>query len=89
MCSRATVGDRATTGEGELREALRARRLPLWRPSQGQVGHNRLSQVHGLRGQISLAERIELDNYDIAHWSLGLDLKIIVLTVAALFRNAE
>jgi exopolysaccharide biosynthesis polyprenyl glycosylphosphotransferase len=47
------------------------------------------AQVHGLRGQTSLAERVELDNYYIAHWSLGLDLKIVLLTVAALFRNAE
>ncbi len=47
------------------------------------------AQVHGLRGQTSLAERIELDNYYIAHWSLALDLKILLLTFAALFRNAE
>jgi lipopolysaccharide/colanic/teichoic acid biosynthesis glycosyltransferase len=47
------------------------------------------AQVHGLRGQTSLAERVELDNYYIAHWSLGLDLKIVLLTFAALFRNAE
>ena len=47
------------------------------------------AQVHGLRGQTSLAERIELDNYYIAHWSLGLDLKVVLLTFAALFRNAE
>jgi lipopolysaccharide/colanic/teichoic acid biosynthesis glycosyltransferase len=45
--------------------------------------------VHGLRGQKSLAESVELDNYYIAHWSLGLDLKILVLTLVALFRNAE
>ncbi len=47
------------------------------------------AQVHGLRGQTSLAERVELDNYYIAHWSLALDLKILILTVLALFRNAE
>jgi exopolysaccharide biosynthesis polyprenyl glycosylphosphotransferase len=47
------------------------------------------AQVHGLRGQTSLAERVEWDNYYIAHWSLGLDLKILALTVIALFRNAE
>jgi exopolysaccharide biosynthesis polyprenyl glycosylphosphotransferase len=47
------------------------------------------AQVHGLRGQTSLLERVEWDNYYIAHWSLGLDLKILVLTVRALFRNAE
>jgi exopolysaccharide biosynthesis polyprenyl glycosylphosphotransferase len=47
------------------------------------------AQVHGLRGQTSLAERVEWDNYYIAHWSLGLDLKILTLTFVALFRNAE
>jgi exopolysaccharide biosynthesis polyprenyl glycosylphosphotransferase len=47
------------------------------------------AQVHGLRGKTSLSERVEWDNYYIAHWSLGLDVKIILLTFAALFRNAE
>jgi exopolysaccharide biosynthesis polyprenyl glycosylphosphotransferase len=47
------------------------------------------AQVHGLRGQTSLAERVEWDNYYIAHWSLGLDVKILALTLLALFRNAE
>lgn len=47
------------------------------------------AQVHGLRGQTSLAERVEWDNYYIAHWSLALDLKIALLTVLALFRNAD
>jgi exopolysaccharide biosynthesis polyprenyl glycosylphosphotransferase len=47
------------------------------------------AQVHGLRGQTSLAERVEWDNYYIAHWSLGLDVKVLVLTVAALLRKAE
>ncbi len=47
------------------------------------------AQVHGLRGQTSLAERVEWDNYYIAHWSLALDLKIALLTIIALFRNAD
>jgi lipopolysaccharide/colanic/teichoic acid biosynthesis glycosyltransferase len=47
------------------------------------------AQVHGLRGQTSLAERVEWDNYYIAHWSLGLDFKILALTFAAMFHNAE
>jgi exopolysaccharide biosynthesis polyprenyl glycosylphosphotransferase len=47
------------------------------------------AQVHGLRGQTSLAERVEWDNYYIAHWSLGLDLRILALTVVSLFHNAE
>lgn len=47
------------------------------------------AQVHGLRGQTSLADRLEWDNYYIEHWSLGLDLKILVLTVVAVFRPSE
>jgi exopolysaccharide biosynthesis polyprenyl glycosylphosphotransferase len=47
------------------------------------------AQVHGLRGQTSLAERVEWDNYYIAHWSIGLDLKILALTLVAMFRDAE
>jgi exopolysaccharide biosynthesis polyprenyl glycosylphosphotransferase len=47
------------------------------------------AQVHGLRGQTSLAERVAWDNYYIAHWSLGLDVKILVLTLVAVFRHAE
>jgi exopolysaccharide biosynthesis polyprenyl glycosylphosphotransferase len=47
------------------------------------------AQVHGLRGQTSLAERVEWDNYYIAHWSLALDLKIALLTIIAVFRNAD
>lgn len=47
------------------------------------------AQVHGLRGKTSLAERVEWDNYYIAHWSLALDLKILLLTVLALLRGSE
>jgi exopolysaccharide biosynthesis polyprenyl glycosylphosphotransferase len=47
------------------------------------------AQVHGLRGQTSLAERVEWDNYYIAHWSLALDFKIALLTVIALLRGAD
>jgi lipopolysaccharide/colanic/teichoic acid biosynthesis glycosyltransferase len=47
------------------------------------------AQVHGLRGQTSLAERVEWDNYYIAHWSLALDLKILALTFGALLHSAE
>ncbi len=44
------------------------------------------AQVHGLRGQTSIADRVEWDNYYIANWSLKLDLKILLLTVAELLR---
>jgi exopolysaccharide biosynthesis polyprenyl glycosylphosphotransferase len=45
------------------------------------------AQVNGLRGKSSLAQRVELDNYYIENWSFWLDVKILLLTVVALFRG--
>jgi exopolysaccharide biosynthesis polyprenyl glycosylphosphotransferase len=42
------------------------------------------AQVHGLRGETSLADRIEWDNFYIENWSFWLDLKIVVMTLPAL-----
>ena len=39
------------------------------------------AQVNGLRGQTSLADRVEYDNHYIDNWSFGLDLKIVLLTM--------
>jgi putative colanic acid biosysnthesis UDP-glucose lipid carrier transferase len=39
------------------------------------------AQVHGWRGATSLEKRIEYDLYYIQHWSLRLDLKIMLMTV--------
>jgi lipopolysaccharide/colanic/teichoic acid biosynthesis glycosyltransferase len=49
------------------------------------------AQVHGLRGETSLSDRIEWDNWYIENWSPWLDLKILALTVPALLsgRGAE
>jgi exopolysaccharide biosynthesis polyprenyl glycosylphosphotransferase len=47
------------------------------------------AQVHGLRGQTSIADRAEWDNYYIENWSLLLDFKILVLTVLAVLRPTE
>jgi exopolysaccharide biosynthesis polyprenyl glycosylphosphotransferase len=47
------------------------------------------SQVNGLRGQTSIADRVEWDNYYIRNWSLGLDLKIMMLTVAEILRMRD
>lgn len=44
------------------------------------------AQVRGLRGQTSIADRVEWDNFYIQNWSLWLDLKIIALTMAEVFR---
>jgi Undecaprenyl-phosphate glucose phosphotransferase len=48
------------------------------------------AQVNGLRGNTSLEKRIEYDLEYIEHWSLGVDLKIIALTVVRILveRNA-
>jgi lipopolysaccharide/colanic/teichoic acid biosynthesis glycosyltransferase len=44
------------------------------------------AQVNGLRGQTSIADRVEWDNYYIQNWSLRLDLKIIALTLVEVLR---
>jgi Undecaprenyl-phosphate glucose phosphotransferase len=48
------------------------------------------AQVHGLRGNTALDKRIEYDLEYIERWSLGLDLKIIALTIVRILfeRNA-
>ena len=45
-----------------------------------------LAQVRGLRGQTSIAERVEWDNFYIQNWSVWLDLRIILMTVAEVLR---
>jgi exopolysaccharide biosynthesis polyprenyl glycosylphosphotransferase len=47
------------------------------------------AQVNGLRGQTSLSDRIQADNYYIENWSLFLDLKILLMTAAALIQRSE
>ncbi len=45
------------------------------------------AQVHGLRGDTSIADRVEWDNYYIENRSFWLDLKIIALTIPAVLRH--
>jgi Undecaprenyl-phosphate glucose phosphotransferase len=45
------------------------------------------AQVNGWRGDTSIEERIKCDIYYIEHWSLGLDIKILFLTVYKGFVN--
>jgi len=46
------------------------------------------AQVHGLRGNTSLKDRVEWDNYYIENWSPWLDFKILLLTVRDVLRFA-
>lgn len=47
------------------------------------------AQVNGYRGQTSIEDRVEWDNYYIEHWSLALDVRIMFMTVITLFRPSE
>jgi exopolysaccharide biosynthesis polyprenyl glycosylphosphotransferase len=44
------------------------------------------AQVNGLRGQTSIGDRVEWDNYYIRNWSLRLDLRIVALTLTEILR---
>ena len=44
------------------------------------------AQVSGLRGQTSIADRVEWDNHYVRNWSLRLDLRIVALTLAEVLR---
>ncbi len=47
------------------------------------------SQVNGLRGKTSLADRVEWDNYYIENWSFWLDFKILLLTFLSVLRPSR
>jgi exopolysaccharide biosynthesis polyprenyl glycosylphosphotransferase len=51
------------------------------------VGLTGLAQVSGLRGDTPIADRARFDNYYIENWSLWLDLKVVVRTVAEVLRG--
>lgn len=46
-----------------------------------KVGITGWAQVNGWRGDTSIHERVECDLYYLRNWSMGLDLKIIALTM--------
>ncbi len=45
------------------------------------------AQVNGLRGDTSIRERTKYDLYYIEHWSLWLDIKIMILTLLRFLRD--
>jgi lipopolysaccharide/colanic/teichoic acid biosynthesis glycosyltransferase len=48
-----------------------------------------LAQVNGLRGKTSIRDRVAYDNHYVEHWSLALDVKILLQTIRAVFDPAE
>lgn len=58
------------------------RKIPCYvQRHQVQAGMTGWAQVHGWRGNTSLRHRVQCDLYYISHWSLWLDLKILVMTL--------
>jgi len=54
---------------------------------QVRPGMTGWAQVNGLRGDTSIAERVNFDIYYIENWSLGFDMKILFLTFFKGFIN--
>ena len=44
------------------------------------------AQIHGLRGDTSIEDRVRFDNYYVENWSPVLDLKIIIRTVGSMLQ---
>jgi lipopolysaccharide/colanic/teichoic acid biosynthesis glycosyltransferase len=51
------------------------------------VGLTGWAQVHGLRGETSIAQRVRFDNSYIEHWSIWRDVVIALRTVGVLLRR--
>jgi exopolysaccharide biosynthesis polyprenyl glycosylphosphotransferase len=51
------------------------------------VGVTGLAAVEGLRGDTSVRDRAYFDNWYIEHWSLWLDVKVLIRTVLAVLRG--
>ena len=54
---------------------------------QVRPGMTGWAQIHGYRGDTSIKKRIECDLYYIENWTLGLDIKILFLTIFKGFVN--
>ncbi|MBR3978631.1 MAG: undecaprenyl-phosphate glucose phosphotransferase [Oscillospiraceae bacterium] len=56
---------------------------------QVRPGMTGWAQVHGLRGDTSIEERVKYDIWYINHWSVSLDIKILLKTIFGGFVNNE
>jgi lipopolysaccharide/colanic/teichoic acid biosynthesis glycosyltransferase len=65
------------------------RSLPdYWARHLVRPGITGWAQINGLRGHVSIAERLRYDLQYVADWSLGLDARILLLTTRAVCRDA-
>lgn len=51
------------------------------------VGLTGLAQVSGLRGDTPISDRARFDNFYIEHWSIWLDIKVVLRTIGEVFRG--
>ena len=77
------VGPRPERPEYVRRFAGECRRYN--RRHRVKSGITGLSQVSGLRGQTSIVERAEYDNFYVQNWSFWLDFKIALRTIRVVF----
>ena len=54
-----------------------------------KAGMTGWAQVNGLRGDTPLEDRIRYDLYYVQNWSLWFDVRILFLTVARVFKDAN
>jgi exopolysaccharide biosynthesis polyprenyl glycosylphosphotransferase len=52
-----------------------------------KAGMTGWAQVNGLRGQASIEERTKYDVFYVENWSLAFDVKILLKTIATVFRD--
>jgi lipopolysaccharide/colanic/teichoic acid biosynthesis glycosyltransferase len=52
-----------------------------------RAGMTGWAQVNGLRGQTSITERTKYDLFYVENWSLAFDVKILLKTIGAVFRD--
>jgi lipopolysaccharide/colanic/teichoic acid biosynthesis glycosyltransferase len=66
------------------------RNLPdYWARHLVRPGITGWAQINGLRGHVSIAERLRFDLQYVADWTLLLDVRILLLTTAAVCRDSR
>jgi exopolysaccharide biosynthesis polyprenyl glycosylphosphotransferase len=65
-----------------------SRRIPRYAERHNEkAGVTGWAQVNGLRGQTSIEERTKYDVFYVENWSLAFDIKILLKTIGAVFRD--